>query len=113
MDNDKVGLRDPKGATARARAAKEESTVEVMGINEIDPAVGTSSSPWRSWAENASPDLLGFFNESCLPLMKEVRARYPANVAPNSGDYRNMRNECITALNRLAEQIEAEHDYES
>lgn len=81
-----------------------------MALNEIDPSTGVSSSAWRSWAENASPDLLGFFNERCLGLMKEVRGRYPANVSPSSTDYRNMRHECIGALNRLAEQIESETD---
>lgn len=79
---------------------------------ELDPQLAVAASVWRSWALHASPELLEKFNDQVLETIQGARAQHPAQVHPSSGEYRNMKRDCVNALNRLAEQIQGEYDAE-
>jgi len=68
------------------------------------------SNVWRSWAEHAAPELREEFEGRTREVIRGVRSNYPAMIDPKSGEYRNLRRECIEALNRLSEAVQAEYD---
>jgi len=68
------------------------------------------SNVWRSWSENASPELRAEFESRTRDCIQDVRRKYSSRVDPQSGEYRNLRRDCIDALCRLSEAVQAEHD---
>lgn len=70
----------------------------------------TALGAWRSWAENASPELMALFDAGSRNVVYEVRRRYPGDCGPNHPGYQEMKHEATTALDNLAETIQGEHD---
>jgi len=66
---------------------------------------------WRSWGENASPELLEMFNERSLSCLRKVRRNYPADCGPNHPAYLQMRAESRSALDALCLEIEDDAQY--
>ena len=85
----------------------ELDDLDPLGIQEEQKHL---SNVWRSWSEQASPELREEFESRSGACVSGARARFPATVHPASGEYRNLRRACIEALNRLSEAVQAEHD---
>jgi len=66
------------------------------------------NSPWRSWSEAASPELLELFQGRQLECLREVRKRHPARCVPGTSDYSDLRQESVDALDQLACDIQEE-----
>jgi len=79
-------------------------------LEELDDGVGVNSSVWRSWSENASPELLEDFEARSKECIREVRGRYPAHLGAGTSEYETLRRECVRALNCLTETIQGEYD---
>jgi len=89
------------------------SDVETTEIEpeELDLDEGSMSNVWRSWSENASPELRAEFESRTGDCVREARAKH-GSPAPGTGEYRNLRRDCIQALCRLSEAVQEEHDAE-
>lgn len=61
---------------------------------------------WRSWAAQASPELLAAFNGRTREVMAGIRSEYPPMLRPSSSEYAELRAKCSCALLELAQ----EHD---
>lgn len=106
---------DPEALEAGMAADVAPDNLELLHVDQLDP-LGIReeqkhmSNVWRSWSEHAAPELRKEFESRTRGVVAGVRAQYHGAIDPRSGEYRNLRRDCIEALNRLSEAVQAEHD---
>jgi hypothetical protein len=69
----------------------------------------SSSTSWRIWSEHASPELLEAFQSRTLAAVTDAQRPY-GRCAPESPEYRAMKEACSAALDDLAYSIQEKHD---
>ena len=61
---------------------------------------------WRSWAAQASPELLAAFNGLTRDVMIGIRKDYPPMLDPKCREYAELRAKCSCALFEIAQEYD-------